>query len=789
MNDYYRSFVDSCKHIALERGLTWDLSCNAHGKVAKEQRWDLTGLAGMVPPPTIWLSEIGFYKSALDPLNRICEEKGLSPLSQSAMSQSWRDLYLAVIINEILVKRNKPKHATENIGRHVRVMAACANEKNPWEITSEDVQLAYNVALGIGASGKLASNFAMVIRLIFDGLHIADNAPLARFCIPYRTSDAQAAQHKVETLQKSVNTHRNMDRVRKELQQRKRSERLPEEKAFWELVRIVFTEMPQTFADAIRFAQLKIGIITGLRVGEYASIPYDWKRWREYLDTEGRPAGERGGISKSLMIRYFAEKQDDEGTDGVILYETAQHVPEMFQDIVQETLDEIADITQPLRERLKKQTETGSLLPEYNRNDLLHITEVYTRITGNIQFTNAALPQELANRYRETFDPTILNEIWDYQNSFLSHTGHNRNIIKSWIYYIKNGYLTSRDSHGNISSKRLKWSDLYFRVDELEDFIRRHIPTKIPDLYPFTLSNGAKLYPHELLFLMPVRSLVDNRNGGIIDINRYFAVGRSDPANLQYQLGLRQNNLFSRYGETEEDRAYKLETHSLRHLQNTELFRLGVVDAIITKRFRKSVAQSYEYDHRSLAEELDHIDIPDTAEERMGPRAQEALKMIKAGKVRGPIVDEFHRIQHELGDDSAFDYLEAEADGLHVTPYGFCLNSFTVDPCPKHLECFNGCRHLATSQLPEQQNNLKEMRDRMARVVEKIEAKPVASRNIGWQNQLEHARTRLENIEKALQTPPGTKPFPDGPDLFQSVESQLGNTIMDTARRLSRAED
>lgn len=59
--------------------------------------------------------------------------------------------------------------------------------------------------------------------------------------------------------------------------------------------------------------------------------------------------------------------------------------------------------------------------------------------------------------------------------------------------------------------------------------------------------------------------------------------------------------------------------------------------------------------------------------------------MIRADRVAGPVVHEFRKIQQEFGDEAAFDYLDAEADGLHVTPYGFCINSFTVDPCPKHI--------------------------------------------------------------------------------------------------------
>lgn len=199
------------------------------------------------------------------------------------------------------------------------------------------------------------------------------------------------------------------------------------------------------------------------------------------------------------------------------------------------------------------------------------------------------------------------------------------------------------------------------------------------------------------------------------------------------------------------------------------------------------MAQSYTYDHRSLAEDLAHIDLPAGAE-TMGLRAQEALRMIQARRVSGPIVEEFLRIQAEQGDDGAFDYIDAEADGLHVTPYGFCLNSFTVDPCPKHLECFNGCRHLPRSAVPEEQRNLEKLRDRMEWVIAKIEATLVTARTIGWQNQLAHARTWLANIEAALAALPGEAVFPDGSDLHRSFQETAGTTILDTKPKIRRAE-
>jgi hypothetical protein len=51
------------------------------------------------------------------------------------------------------------------------------------------------------------------------------------------------------------------------------------------------------------------------------------------------------------------------------------------------------------------------------------------------------------------------------------------------------------------------------------------------------------------------------------------------------------------------------------------LFKSGIADSIITKRYnRRSVAVSYEYDHRSLSEELELIDIPPEIEIRLGEK-------------------------------------------------------------------------------------------------------------------------------------------------------------------------
>jgi hypothetical protein len=270
------------------------------------------------------------------------------------------------------------------------------------------------------------------------------------------------------------------------------------------------------------------------------------------------------------------------------------------------------------------------------------------------------------------------------------------------------------------------------------------------------------------MFLAPKRALSEGRNEGLCDITRYYAVGRMDAVMIEGALCRgSQPTLFSVYGQNKEDRRLTLHPHSLRHLQNAELFRWGLADTIITKHYgRRRIAQSYEYDHRTLAEELDQVDLEPEIEARLGDKAATVARMIKAGKARGPVVEAFHRIQKESGKDAAFEYLRAEADGFHSTPYGHCINSFLVDPCPKHLECFAGCRHFTASDLREHRRNLVQLETRLGAAVESIEARK--SNSIGRENQLLHAQTRLRAVQKILATTPGHSVFPDGPDLSGS---------------------
>jgi len=762
MNNHYISFVELGKSIASAKGLDWSFAIDSEGHAADGIGWNLTSCVGDVPPPAYFLRDLGFDPKTLTFINAERAVEGLPPLSRRALSPAWQEFIKAAVAEQLLVKRNTTSHVYQNIARTLRVLGTCV-EKEPWELTLDDLQRAIHIAKAVQASGKLGDVLIGLVKVVLDAYHVCDAGQM------FGLLDVKRIPVK------SVRSKQTMseDELRTKLEQRKHAERLPTRRAFWELVRIVMTERPKTFVDELRFAAIRTMIITGLRAGEAALLPVDWKRERTYVDAKGQSAGVAGGFASALLLRHFAEKQQEEESDSRVLRESTQPVPEMFLQMLTETLERVAHITAPLRDTLKLQCETGRLLPWYKEHEIVPFTELYTRISGN-PFWLAVEREVFLNEYRKDFDPAVLRKLHRFQTE--KYAGSARKLDMS-IYMFGNRLQKQmqaeetgfrfRTSTGRpiYDNARMSWIDTYLHIGELEEHIRKTTPSKISDTLPMSGDSGL-IQPWELLFLHPKRSLAEERNDGLCDVTQYISVSRPDTRLICVGLGDHPTipSLFKRYGLTEADQALRLESHMLRHLQNTELFRLGVADTIISKRYnRRSVAQSYEYDHRSLAEELEQISIPEDVELFLGEKATTVAKMIKAGKANGPIVDAFLRIQAKNGDASAYEYLRVEADGFHATPYGHCLNSFTVDPCPKHLECFANCRHLSATDLPENKVNLIRLEGKFKAAIETIQSRPSSS--AGWKNQLQHAEERLMGVQRLLATRPGERPFPNGDDL------------------------
>lgn len=761
INENFISFIAQARNIAANAGFNWDIKLDTAGVALPGEAWDLRKMVNDGRPRSNVLRTFSNYRDA--------EEKmiGRGLLSVGAskprpLSESWQDLIKAHTIEHLLV-RKKGVGYVNSASSAWRLLATVSNTE-PWLVTPDDVRLALEISdeCQNTANGR-SLNLISLFRSFIDPLHLFDACPIA--ALVTRQVDQKRDRSKFSKVEKALT---------KTLSERKAEEKLPERRAFWEIVRIVFTEKPLTLNDALRFAMVKLLLITGLRVGEIALLPLDWRRTRTYLDETGKLAGDSGGISEALMVRHFAEKQ---GTG--LLYESTQFVPEMFRDEVERTLERVVELTAPLRETLKAQFETGRVFPQYTPDDLVDAVEMYVHLTGNPVWEVAPLSSMVKAciaQYRETLDHTRLQQLPKMQRGstnlaaavsrYFSQSNRERGLILRDIF-------GSPDAGRGVQGK-------YLRVSDVEAYVTKHVPTKLSDLAAFTLDNGKKLAPWELMFLMPKRAVGAGRGDSVLDPTKTFSVGIADEVLLMATLGAdgrAAQSLFSLYGQTEADHSLSIKSHSFRHLQNTELFRLGVADTIITKRFnRRSVAQSYEYDHRSLAEEMDQIELPDEWAHVLGEsKAATVAKLISAGRANGPIVREFKHIQVTEGDEAALRFLSAEADGFHTTPYGTCLNSFTVDPCPKHLECFNGCRHLSATNLPEQKQNLVALHGRMKVALMHAHARPDGA--VGKANQISHAKLRLDGIEKLLATPAGQAVFPGGID--HSAPSRTRSVLND----------
>lgn len=765
MLESFEAFIRHGRALADEKDMPWEMPIDDQGLM--ENGWNLTLIAGGLPP-ALYLRDLGYDDKALLVVNTRRQEQNRPPLPKQALSFHWQELIKAAACDQLLFRRNTPGHVSQNIVRPLKILATCAGDLAPWQLNIDVIHEAFSTAQKVQASGKLADLVLGAVNTVIDANHLAEACPLY---------PALSISRQPTNRSRSSRAVKSKAQLLDDLEQRKRAERLPERRAFWELIRIIFTEPPQSFADAMRFSVLKTMVICGLRIGEAVLLPADWKRYREYYDVSGRPAGELGGYSRALMLRHFAEKQQLEQSDSTVLFEAAQPVPEMFAEILSETLDDVLRITSPLRETLRLQVQSSRLLPWYDRNEVVPVTELYTRLTGNPFWLDIAedVAADFVSRYRNGFEPAVLDELNNFQTTCYRGAGKSLGLNMAMYLYFhrltrKSDAPRFRHASGTeYCEKRKSWGEVYLQIGELEDYLNSSIPTKISDTKPIKLHNG-ELQTWELLFLSPKRALAEGRNDGIADITRCCSVGMPETAMLGVALGEEKDNcesLFARYGATSEDRKLVLRSHALRHLQNTELFRLGVADTIITKRFnRRSVAQSYEYDHRSLAEELDSIELPPEVEASLGSKASTVARLIKSGRATGPMVSSFKRIQREDGEEAAFEFLKAESDGFHSTPYGHCINSFTVDPCPKNLECFAGCCHLTATNLPENRRHLETLEGRLKAALSEAQARPTTS--IGRQNQISHATIRLDAVRKLLDSPTGERVFPHGPDLSLS---------------------
>lgn len=763
MTPGYQKYIESNRTLAERHGLSWSFEVDPSGNVPKEAQWSLNQMLGVPSPPSFRLTHLGLDRKcmAVAGLNSILTD-------QTALSKGWQDLIKAAVIEAAYIKKLSPRHISGTIVRSLKVLATACLDKEPWEINSLDLGAATSIATKLQKTPQLRLTVEGVAKTIFDTNQIS-------LCTPIVTG--RPIKIKSRKLTSSI---------RAKVDERKNAQKLPEAPAFWELVRIIYEERPRSFLDAMRFEIIKLMIFLGLRGTEITTLPSDWRRLREYTTSSGVRADTLGGIGYTLQVRHFAEKQRVSDHSGVLLSQSLIDVPEIFERLVVECLERVEQLTAPLRERLKCQATEDRILTDLKPNSFVSIQDLYTILTGE-PFVKSGLDEKAyIENYFSTFDPEVFHDIKEAQKRLSQKALKNK--VRQYFQRLStkiNAPLPYRpaDAPGRVEPRRGFRLNSLMLVSDAERIIRDALPTKLSDTEPFNIEGGQSLEAHECLFLAPKRALNEGRNGGLCDIINYVFIGRLTVQDLDYFLSKKEKwpdtTIFERYGQTEADKKLSILPHDLRHLMTTELFRQGIADTIITKRFnRRSVAQSYEYDHRSLAEDLDRVTVSDDIASFLPGKAKEVYKLILSERVQGPIVHQFKEIQRNQGDEAAVTFLGAEADGFHLTPYGGCINSFVAEPCPNHLECFNNCRHLVRLGLPQEEESLKTLLHRYDQLLLSLASHPAPPG--AKSNMREHAEVRIAAIRAALNTPTGEQVFPDGIDIFERFKVKDHGPFRDT---------
>ena len=258
MHDPFISYVEHGKALALSKGLDWNFVLDAEGY--SDAGWNLTLLTG-ASPPIQYFRDLGLDPRALETINKQRLSDGLTSLHKHSLDNDWQDLLKAAVCEQLLFKRNGVTHVVNGIVRPLKVLATCCQLQliKPWNLTHDIIDQAATIANTIQPSGQLSDIILGLIKNLIDTNHLALNCPLRPGLTTKRSMQGRDRRSKVV---KSKND------LLEDLSDRKSLSKLPEQKAFWELMRIVFTEQPKSFTDMQRFAAVKVMLITGLRIGE-----------------------------------------------------------------------------------------------------------------------------------------------------------------------------------------------------------------------------------------------------------------------------------------------------------------------------------------------------------------------------------------------------------------------------------------------------------------------------------------------------------------------------------------
>jgi hypothetical protein len=508
------------------------------------------------------------------------------------------------------------------------------------------------------------------------------------------------------------------------VKQRKSDDRLPSREAMEAYA--LCSNNPLSESEEILLRVIDLLIATGQRGNEVAVIPYDCWVERPIKGTTGEVVVDANG--KPLVecgIRYFAEKQ----------FQSRVHwLAESDVPLARRAVERLKELTQEQRKIARWQEAHPGRLWDYSPQTSMSQDEVLHWI---------GLSQN-----RDTY----------------------RNLN---VYLSRNGIDPYREPGRRTSLNRYLAGD-----------IERFLVPKLRGHEALTENVGGKL----CVVLKTSETLAIAFDGqfrlGGREANVFRAIPRRVTLlDINHALGsdAKYASIFSRRSLTESDGSpIKLTSHQPRHWRNTIYHLTGMSDVQQALALgRKRLDQNVYYQHTSIEE--------NTAahQEFLAFNSHhERIDFLHAGirdrRIHGALTDSYHALLSDKGTITAEAFLTVHATALHVTPFGGCIHDFSQAPCPKHLQCWNGCSHLHLMGTPSERANLESQAEHLTRAITIM--RDAGAGEAGSDVWLADQEGKLKNLKSVLarNTNAGVqRVFPNGHPM----------TVADTDKRHSSVSD
>jgi len=510
------------------------------------------------------------------------------------------------------------------------------------------------------------------------------------------------------------------------VKQRKSDERLPSREAMEAYA--ICSNNPLSYGEEILLRVIDLLIATGQRGNEIAVIPYDCWVERPIKNSAGQVVLDGNGNSLvECGIRYFAEKQ----------FQSRVHwLAESDIPLARRAVERLKILTEDQREIARWQEAHPGRLWDYSPNKILTEIEVHHWL------------------------------------GFAKNKDTNRSLF---MYFARNGIhpYDEKKHHSKAVKRRYLAGDIE-RL--LVPKLRGHsVLTKNVD---GTLR--VELKTSETLAI----AFEGQFHFGGRDANIFYILPRRVTlSDINIALGANplRSSIFSRRSLVEASGdPIKLTSHQPRHWRNTIYHLAGMSNVQQALALgRKSLDQNSFYQHSSIEENTAaHQEF--LAFNSHHERIDFLHTGIRSKHIQGALTDSYHALLADKGTITAEAFLTVHATALHVTPFGGCVHDFSQAPCPKHLQCWNGCSHLYLMGTPSERANLERQAESLTTAITIM--RDASAGEAGGDVWLADQENKLNNIKSVLarETDVGMqRVFPNGHPM----------TIADTDKRHSSVSD